>query len=239
MPSATIDEAREQITTEHPEPFVAWPGWSHLLYAWVLSLANGIWFMLVFGGCDFITAHRALRIPIHFAAELKIPFIPAMSAVYMSIYLLFLAGPFILRTRREFRAVIATLATMIGIAGVGFLLIPGQLAFSPPREQDLGIWAGTFHLADRLNLDYDLVPSLHVALSVACITAFCTHTGVVGRTVLWIWATAIALSTLLTHQHHVIDVAAGWLLATLCMRFVYFPLICPAGEVNCRSNCRR
>lgn len=226
MPSATIDDARKQVTTEHPEPFVAWPGWSHLLYAWALSLANGIWFMLVFGGCDFITAHRALRIPIHFAAELKIPFVPGMTAVYMSIYLLFLAGPFIVRTRREFRAVIATLATIIGIAGLGFLLIPGQLAFSPAREQDLGIWAGMFHLADRLNLDYDLVPSLHVALSVACITAFCTHTRVIGRTLLWIWATAVALSTLLTHQHHVIDVVTGWFLATLCMRLIYSPRVC-------------
>jgi len=226
MPIATEDEAREHITAEHPGPFVAWPGWSHLLYAWALSLANGVWFMFVFGGCDFITAHRALRIPVHFAAELKIPFIPAMTAVYMSIYLLFLAGPFILRTRRAFRAMIATLATMIGIAGVGFLLIPGQLAFSPPREQDLGIWAGMFHLADRLNLDYDLVPSLHIALSVACISAFGTHTGVMGRTLLWIWATAIALSTLLTHQHHVIDVVTGWFLATLCIRFIYSRLIC-------------
>jgi membrane-associated phospholipid phosphatase len=226
MPIATLDGTGAQITTLRPAPFIAWPGWPHLLYAWALSLVNGIWFMLVFGGCDFITSHRSLRIPIHFAAELKIPFIPAMTAVYMSIYLLFLAGPFILRTRREFRAVIATLATMIGIAGVGFLLIPGQLAFSPPREQDLGIWAGTFHLADRLNLDYDLVPSLHVALSVACITAFCSHTGVTGRTLLRIWATAIALSTLLTHQHHVIDVVTGWFLAILCMRLICSRLIC-------------
>ena len=226
MPIAIEAEARKQVTTEHPEPFVAWPGFSHLFYAWALSLVNGIWFVFVFGGCDFITAHRALRIPIHFAAELKIPFIPAMTVVYMSIYVLFLAGPFILRTRREFRAAIATLATMIGIAGVGFLLIPGQLAFPPPREQDLGIWAGMFHLADRLNLDYDLVPSLHVALSVACIAAFGIHTGVMGRTLLWIWATAIALSTLLTHQHHVIDVVTGWFLATLCMRLIYSRLIC-------------
>ena len=93
------------------------------------------------------------------------------------------------------------------------------------REQGLGIWAGLFHLADRLNLDYDLVPSLHVALSVACITAFCIHTRVIGRTLLWIWAAAIALSTLLTHQHHVIDVVTGWFLATLCMRVIYFRLV--------------
>jgi membrane-associated phospholipid phosphatase len=196
-----------------------------LLYAWALSLINGIWFMLVFGGCDFITAHRSLRVPIHFAAELRIPFVPAMTAVYMSIYLLFLAGPFILRTRREFRAMIATLATMIGIAGVGFLLVPAQLAFSPPREQDLGIWAGLFHLADRLNLTYDLVPSLHVALSVACIAAFSTRTARTGRTLLWIWAAAIAVSTVLTHQHHVIDVVTGWILATLCMHIIYSRLI--------------
>lgn len=222
---ATLDDAREQISTQHPERFLAWPGWSHLLYAWALSLINGIWFMLVFGGCDFITAHCALRVRIHFAAELKIPFVPAMTAVYMSIYLIFLAGPFVLRTRREFRAMIATLAAMIGVAGIGFLLIPGQLAFPPPREQDLGIWAGMFHLADRLNLDYDLVLSLHVALSVACISAFSTHTGVTGKILLWMWAAAIALSTLLTHQHHVIDVITGWLLAIICVRLIYCRLI--------------
>jgi hypothetical protein len=152
-----------------------------LLYAWALSLVNGIWFMLVFGGCDLITSHRSLRIPSHFAAELKIPFIPAMTAAYMPIYLLFLAGPFILRTRNDFRAVIATLATMIGVAGVGFLLVPAQLAFSTPREQDLGIWAGMFHLADRLHLTFDLVPSLHVALSVGHTVAILRSTGPQSR----------------------------------------------------------
>jgi membrane-associated phospholipid phosphatase len=232
MPIATLDDACEQIAAAGHEPFLAWPGWPHLFYAWALSLINGIWFMLVFGGCDFITAHRTLRVPVHFAAELKIPFIPAMTVVYMSIYLLFLAGPFILRTRREFRAMIATLATMIGIAGIGFLLIPGQLAFPPPREQDLGIWAGMFHLADRLNLDYDLVPSLHVALSVACISAFDTHTGAAGKTLLWIWAALIALSTLLTHQHHVIDVVTGWFLSILCVRLIYCRLNAAQGNLK-------
>jgi membrane-associated phospholipid phosphatase len=225
MPIVAVDDTSQQITAKRREPFLAWPGWSHLVYASKLSLVNGIWFLVVFGGCDCITAHRTFRVPISIAAELKIPFIPATTAAYMSIYLLFLAGPFILRTRREFGAIIATLATMIGVAGIGFLLIPAQLAFPPPREQDLGIWAGMFHLADQMNLTYDLVPSLHVALSVACIAVFSPQTGVGGKTLLWIWAIGIALSTLLTHQHHVIDVVTGWLLAIVCVRLVYARLV--------------
>ena len=78
-----------------------------------------------------------------------------------------------------------------------------------------------FDLADRLNLTYNLVPSLHVALSLACIAAFSTRTAPVGKTLLWIWATGIAISTILTHQHHVIDVVTGWLLATISVRLIY------------------
>jgi membrane-associated phospholipid phosphatase len=209
------------LKTRRTEPFLAWPGWRHLLYAWALSLANGIWFALVFGGCDLLTAHRSLRVPVHFAAELAIPFVPGMTVIYMSIYLLFLAGPFILRARREFRAVVLAQAVMIGAAGIGFLLVPAQLAFAPPREEDLGVWAGIFHLADRLNLTYNLLPSLHVALTVACVTAFSGHAKGMGKTLLWIWAIGVALSTLLTHQHHLLDVLTGWALASICMKLVY------------------
>ena len=221
MSIATIGDVSQQLRADSRGHFLAWPGWRHLSYAWALSLLNGLWFMVVFGGCDYLTAHRTLRVPVHVAAELRIPLVPAMTAVYMSIYLLFLAGPFILRSRREFRAVITTLAVIIGVAGVGFLLIPGQLAFEPPREEELGIWAGMFHFADRLNLTYDLVPSLHVALSVACIAAFANRTAALGKTLLWLWAFAIAISTVLTHQHHVIDAVTGWLLAVICIEFIY------------------
>src|SRR5207302_9440093 len=61
---ATFDQA-EPIRTACPVQFLAWPGWRHLLYAWTLALANGLWFLLVYGGCDFITGHRVLRIPVH------------------------------------------------------------------------------------------------------------------------------------------------------------------------------
>lgn len=188
--------------------FLAWPGWPFLRFAWLLSAANAAWFAFVYGGSDWLTAQRSLRVPIHLPAELSIPLIPGAVVAYMSIYLLFLAGPFIVRERREFAGLICALALAALIGGIGFLLIPSRAAFAPPGN--LGIWAGLFHFADRLNLDYNMVPSLHVALSVCCIAAFARHSSTLGRTLLWTWASAIALSTLFTHQHHVLDVVSGW-----------------------------
>ncbi len=188
--------------------FIGWPGWPFLRFAWLLSAANGVWFALVYGCCDSLTARRSLRVPIHLPVELAIPLIPGAVVIYMSIYLLFLAGPFIVRERREFTAVIRALALATLIGGVGFLLIPARAAFAPPG--DLGIWAGLFHFADRLNLDHNMVPSLHVALSVCCVSAFARSATPRGRGLLWIWAAAIAASTLLTHQHHLVDVLSGW-----------------------------
>jgi len=64
-----------------------------------------------------------------------------------------------------------------------------------------------------------MVPSLHVALSVCCIGAYSRHASPLGRRLLWTWAVAIALSTLFTHQHHVIDVITGWAVGVLTTRF--------------------
>lgn len=200
--------------------FLAWPGWAHLRFAGLLSAANGLWFVLVYGGADRLTALRGLRVPVHLAAELRIPFVPAMTVFYMSLYLLFLLAPFVLRTRQEFRAVVLTMASVILVSGITFLLLPAELAFSPPRPEELGAWAGLFHLADALNLTYNLLPSLHVAFAVVCVSALSPHAPPAGRVFLWLWAALIAASTVLIHQHHVLDVLTGWLLALACGRLV-------------------
>jgi membrane-associated phospholipid phosphatase len=203
------------------EPFLAWPGWAHLRYAGLLSLANAIWFAAIYGGADALTAHRSFRVPVHCTAELRIPFVPAMTVAYMSLYLLFLLAPFVLRTRREFRAAVFTLAVIIACGGIGFLLFPAQLAFAPPQEGELGAWVGLYHFADALNLTYNLLPSLHVAFAVACVAIFSPRASGTGKALLWSWAILIAASTVLIHQHHVLDVATGWLLAVACVRAVF------------------
>jgi membrane-associated phospholipid phosphatase len=206
---------------ERAEPFLAWPGWAHIRYTLVLSFVNTLWFVLVYGGMDALTARRSFRVPVHFLTELAIPFVPAMTLFYMSIYLLFWMAPFILRTRREFRALVITLAFAILCGGVGFLLFPADLAFAQPREEDLGMWAGMFHFADKLNLTYNLLPSLHVAFAVICVAIFSARAPVAGKVALWFWAAMVAASTVLIHQHHLLDTATGWLLALVCVKYVF------------------
>lgn len=217
---AIVGIAKPKVA-ERADPFLAWPGWRHLGYATLLSFANTLWFVLVYGGMDALTARRTFRVPVHFPAELAIPFVPAMTLFYMSIYLLFWTAPFVLRTRREFRALVITLAFAILCGGIGFLLFPADLAFAPPREEDLGIWAALFHFADKLNLTYNLLPSLHVSFAVICVAIFSARAPVVGKVLLWFWAAMVAISTVLIHQHHLLDVATGWLLALVCVKSVF------------------
>jgi len=207
------------------EPFLAWPGWPHLREAFLLSLADTLWFLIVYGGMDRLTAYRTFRVPVHLSAELGLPFVPAMTVFYMSVYGLFFLAPFVLRTRREFRATVATMAAAIAVAGIGFLLFPAELAFAPAREEQLGIWAGLYHVADDLNLTYNLLPSLHVTFAVICVAIFSPRAPRPVQAFLWLWALLIAASTVLTHQHHVLDAVTGWLLALACVRWVFRPAL--------------
>ena len=202
------------------EPFFAWPGWAHLRIAWLQTVLVSAWFAFVFGGANWVTAQRVTRVRGHFDAELQIPLIPSFTLIYMSIYGLFLVAPFVLRTRREITSLAVAQTITIFVAGICFLLVPARLAFAPATDSQLGIWRGMFRYADRLNLDYNLVPSLHVALSIVCIELFASHANFTGKCFLRAWGVLIAAATVLTHQHHLVDALTGFLLALAVVKFV-------------------
>ncbi len=173
-------------------------------------------FAIAYGGCDCVTGLRTTRVRIDFAFEQKIPFMPGLSPVYSSLYLMFLAMPFVLRCRRQLRSYVGAMVLITCVASVGFLLIPAKLEFSVPTDQyPLPV---SFRIADWLNLTYNLCPSLHVAYAVF-------HAELLRHArpkLTWLfrsWACSIALAAWLTHQHHLIDLLVGCLVGFCGWRY--------------------
>ena len=203
-------------------PFLAWPGRRVLAEAVVLGTAQTLWWVLVYFGADWVTGLRSERVRVHLDAELKMPFIPEFILVYRSLDPLFLIGPFVLRTRAEIRALTWALFDVTGVAGLCFLLFPAEPAYLPDEElSDLYDRADIFAMNTQIVRHYNMVPSLHVALSTVALAAYGTCRGVWGRAALAAWGGLIALSTLLTHQHHVLDVVTGFLLGWAGYRLLY------------------
>jgi membrane-associated phospholipid phosphatase len=185
-----------------------------------------VWF-LVFAGGNFLTTCHSLRFRIHLPGEERLPFVPVAVLVYQSLVGLFVMVPFVLRVK-QIRRLAATLLAVILVAGVGFLLVPSDLAFPPIG--DTGAWEKTVRVSKELALPHSLVPSLHVAMSVCCVAVYAPRAGRWGSVTLWGWASAIALSTLLFHQHHLIDVLTGWALGRVGVYLIYERSYPPGGK---------
>jgi membrane-associated phospholipid phosphatase len=202
-----------------PRPFLGWPGWRHVRFTALLGLAVTAWWLLLYHGANAITERRAYRVRLHLDFELDVPFVPAAVLLYLSIYPVFWVAPFILRTRRETEGLALTLAAVIAVGFVGFLLFPADSAYPPPG--DLGVWKDLVAFAQEVALPHNFLPSLHVAMCGACLLVYAGKAPVWGRWLLLGWLAGIALSTWLIHEHYLIDVVAGGLLAWLGVRLVY------------------
>jgi membrane-associated phospholipid phosphatase len=199
--------------------FWHWPGWSHVGYAALLGGAVSVWFAIVYGGADLLTAKRSFRVRLYFDGEMAWPFVPAAVLIYLSIYLLCLSAPFILPTRRELRSLAGTIAAVILFAGICFLLLPAEVAF--PEPPDMGGWTPLVRFAKRVALAHNLAPSLHVGMTVVFVAVYSRRAAALGKSLLWLWALAMGVSTLLLHQHYVLDIVSGFVLGLAGVRWVY------------------
>ncbi len=174
-------------------------------------------FCLVYGLGDLVTGLHRWRLPVALPFELGLPFVPAWSWAYLSLYPLFACAPLVLVRGEQLRALARAVELAILVAGPCFLLWPAEPAWPPPRVTG-GPHAAAFALADLLNLRYNLVPSLHVAFAATCALAYARARGAAAALVFGSWAAAIAASTVLLHQHHLVDVATGLALAAWAER---------------------
>lgn len=181
------------------------------------SVGLGVLFLIIYGWCNWFTAQRVNVPTLFFEWERSIPFVPLMIIPYMSIDLFFIAVPFLCRSDRELVALSKRMATAILIAGLCFVLFPLRFAFEHSQVSgSLGAFFDWFQGIDR---PYNLLPSLHIALCLILAELFVRHTRGLLRHVLIIWFGLIGLSAVLTYQHHVIDVVAGFALGAYCLYF--------------------
>lgn len=202
--------------------FWGWPGCRNLAYAYlVLGPLLMAWFVFIFAGANYLTGLHHFRLPLYFAWELQIPFVPAMAVVYNSLHLAYSIAPFVLRTRPEMNAMALTWVLITAVAGVFFLVLPFEAGYTAPSDGQLGPWRAAYQWADGANLRFNMFPSLHVAWFLVCVDVYGRKATRLGKTLLWLWGAAMMLSTLLAHFHHVADVVGGLLLAIWGSRVLY------------------
>lgn len=168
-------------------------------------------FLVFYGGASLISGLVPWRIYVDFSFEKYIPFVPAAAWVYLSMELLVGLAPFIFRNWRALLPFFMTLSAQTILASVCFVLLPVETNF--PERFVEGAHAQTFAVADLMNLERNFLPSLHVGFAITAALAYGPRGGYLIKILLWFWAIAIAISTLLIHEHHLLDIFAGALLA--------------------------
>jgi membrane-associated phospholipid phosphatase len=201
------------------EPLLAWPGVESLKLTLPLSDLFSKIFFSVYGGTSLLATLRRTRPDFHFAWELRLPFLPWLSVVYLSVPLLLLLTPFVLRTWRSFTPFFLALTAETLVAGVVYLSVP-MVQVYPPRVAS-GLGGAIFHLADRLNLQYNEFPSLHIAFAVTAAIVFGQRCGLLGRILFFLWTVGVGVSTLFLHEHHTLDLASGAVLGLLGVAIVW------------------
>jgi membrane-associated phospholipid phosphatase len=198
------------------QAFAAIPPRSEWANLALLTFTFAAWFGICYGGAAALVQFIPWRVPIELPLDAAMPLLPAASALYLTILPMMLLAPFVLRDQASLLPLFCAFMLETTVAAVIFLILPIDDVPVACATDSPG--CAIFRFADTLNLHHNNLPSLHVAFAWTLALAFATRTSWFGLVVLYGWASAVSLSTELTHQHFVMDVIAGSALAIVCWR---------------------
>jgi membrane-associated phospholipid phosphatase len=202
------------VRAEKTAPFLAWPGLNHYIFCNLVGLGWTLVFYVIYGGASYLTGLHSFRLKCDFPFEQMIPFVPQMSLPYIMLFPAMALSAFIIRERRAYWRYARSLTVQLMIAAVFFILIPMRDGYTD--IEPTGAFANVFRFADFINLNHNNVPSLHVAFAVTTAYTFASYTnGVITKIFIASFCALIAVSAVLTHQHNLVDVITGYLLARM------------------------
>lgn len=192
------------------EPGLFWPA--------VLRLAlAGAVFMGVYGGCNQLTALREPVPTLMLPWEIHMPFVKELVVPYWSLDLFFCGAFFLCASRAQLNLLTKRLIAVTIASGLVYLIFPLKLGF--PRPMPDGWTAPWFKALYFNDLPYNLAPSLHISLRSLVWVFYGAQLTGWSRRVVKIWFMLIGASTLLVWQHHLLDVASGfvmgWVIAAI------------------------
>jgi len=151
----------------------------------------------------------------------KIPFVPQLVLVYFSTYI-FVIQPFIILSEaRQFYWMLTSFGAITAIASLIHATVPSKIERNEILDT-YGLSGKLINLFQKTCKPYGNFPSMHVALSVPVIGMNFIAVGPTAGSVTLVWAILIALSTLFTKQHYILDVLAGLVGGVLIYSLTYW-----------------
>jgi membrane-associated phospholipid phosphatase len=179
----------------------------------------GVAFFSVYPIANWLTSLRGDYFNLYFPAELNVPFVPEFMLVYLSMYVLFAMPPLLLQVA-ELTALGKQLIAGTLLSGLIFMLLPAKLGFARQVPEG-GFFEALYSNLFAVDMPHNMVPSLHVVFSALILLALAGSTTNQSYKLFWYgWLLVICASTMLVHQHHLMDVIAGLALAFLLRKWI-------------------
>lgn len=150
----------------------------------------------------------ATRLDLGTAFDQKIPYVPQFALVYFSTYIFVLQPFIILNKAGQFYWMLTSFVSISILASLIHALIPSKIERIDQGNAS-GLSGYLLGIFQKTCKPYGNFPSMHVGLSVPVVAANFLAGGPVIGFISLVWAILIALSTLYTKQHYILDVLAG------------------------------
>lgn len=201
-----------------PPPY-SWPDRVRWLAFLKFTATFYLFFFPIYFGAGYLAAQNRQSFGLYWAWEREIPLVPWMIWPYLSLFTLFQL-PLLHLDPRQIATLSRQSALTIVIAGAIFLLLPTHSGFPPVAVE--GLHQPLFGLLAMVDTPHNLAPSLHVAFSALILLACAGRTSSRPALFYGFWLLLLSVSTVLVHQHHIVDVLGGLALALSVRRL--FPI---------------
>ena len=171
-----------------------------------------VWGTLYFGAATITEPPHARTFDDSILARL--PLVPAFTSVYLGVHVFSMLPYCVLPELRLLRRYLLGNALIILLSGVAWITLPVRLDRPPIPTEAPGFGAWLLRAVYEFDPTTNCFPSAHCAIAIysAIAMRFASR-----ATFVWgaLTAIAICVSTVMTRQHYVADIAAGAVLASL------------------------